>query len=135
MFIKKIKDDQGELLAKIFSHNLEANGVNFLTDQSSALQVGLIEHKEDTIIKAHKHAKLEIYSNCQTQEFIFVEKGKVKVKIYNNDFKLMETTMLRQGDFMLQVSGGHEFLIYKGARLIEVKQGAYPGDDKAKIYK
>jgi len=135
MFIKKIKSKDGELLAKVYSHKLKADGVSFLTEKDYPLQIGLIQHREDKVIRPHKHAKIVSRVECQVQEFIYVEKGKVKVKVYDDDFRLVETTFLRNGDSMLQIAGGHEFLIYKGARLIEVKQGPYLGDDKAKIYK
>jgi len=42
---------------------------------------------------------------------------------------------LKAGDFMLSVAGGHAFSIEKGSRLIEVKQGPYPGDKRAKVFK
>lgn len=134
--IKTIKSKEGLTLAIIWPQKISSDGgVKFLTPDDYPLQIGLIQHKEDKIIKAHKHAEIDAHIKCQMQEFIYVEKGKVKVKIYDNGFSLIKTIMLRQGDFMLQISGGHEFFIYKNSRLIEVKQGPYSGQEKAKIYK
>ena len=135
MLIKGIISGGGKLLAKIFSHKLEADGVKFLTDANYVFQVGLIQHKEAKDVRLHKHAVIDARVRCQSQEFIYIERGRVEVAFYDDNFKPVSTATLGRGDFMLQVSGGHEFRIHKGARLIEVKQGPYLGDRKAKIYK
>ncbi len=60
--------------------------------------------------------------------------GEVEASFYNNDRNLVKKTTLRGGDALLQLSGGHSFRILKEARIIEVKQGPYCGNEKEKEY-
>lgn len=135
MMVREIKSKEGELLAKIFPCGLFVRDIRFLTPAEFPLQVGLIQPvEEDRNVRPHIHRNFK-YDVTTTQEFIYVIRGNIEVTIYDKDFNEIETLRLGAGDSMLQVSGGHSFRIRKGTRLLEVKQGPYPGDDKAKIYK
>ena len=52
-----------------------------------------------------------------------------------DDWTLVAQTELRAGDFILSVTGGHSFEVLEDVRLIEVKQGPYPGDSYAKRFR
>ena len=47
----------------------------------------------------------------------------------------MYETELGPGDFLLSLTGGHSFEVLEDVRLIEVKQGPYPGDAYAKRFR
>ncbi len=126
---------KGKILAHIFKKELKANGVKFLTPDSYSLQLGLLEHKKGVILKSHQHNPDVKYKVDTTQEFLYVEKGKVKVTYYSNDWKKVKEVIMHKGDFFLHVDGGHGFEMLEKSRLIEVKQGPYPGENIAKIYK
>lgn len=126
---------KGKILAHIFRNSLRAEGVRFLTPDSYSLQLGLLEHKRGVVLKSHQHNPDVKYKVDTTQEFLYVEKGEVKVTYYSNDWKKVRTFVLKKGDFILHVDGGHGFEMLKKSRLIEVKQGPYPGEKAAKIYK
>jgi len=106
-----------------------------LTPNDYTLQLGLIEHPSGTIIRDHVHNPEIKYNVNTTQEFLYLEKGRVKAKIFTSDFKLVEEVMLEPGDFMLHVGGGHGFEVLKKCRLIEIKQGPYPGPEHVKKYR
>ncbi len=119
---------QGKVLAHIFSHSAKVkSGVNFLTPDDYTLQLGLITHPKGYKIREHIHNPKIKYKVDTTQEFLYIEKGKVKAKFYNDKFELVRNAILSQGDFLLIVGGGHGFEVLEECRLIEVKQGPYPG--------
>lgn len=126
--------DKKTILAIVFRHSLKANGVKFLTPQSYPLQIGLLEHPTGKPIRVHRHRNLRYKVNT-TQEFIYVESGEVEATIYRNNWTVVKKVILKKGDFILSVAGGHGFKVRKKCRMIEIKQGPYPGDKLAKIFK
>jgi hypothetical protein len=132
MEMKYISADS--LIAIVFYKEIKANGVRFLTPEDYTLQLGLIEHPAGKVIKNHINRQDIKYKVDTTQEFLYIEKGKVVVKLFSEKWDLIEKVTLNAGDFILFVSGGHGLEILENARIIEVKQGPYPGDKLAKIY-
>ena len=124
-----------QILCIFFSHKFKAKGVSFLTPNDYTLQLGLIEHPAGTMVRDHIHNPEIKYKVDTTQEFLYLEAGLVKAKIYNDKFDLIEEVIMEPGDFMLHVSGGHGFEILKECRLIEIKQGPYPGPEHVKKYR
>jgi len=124
-----------KVLAIVFRKRLKANGVKFLTPHTFTLQLGLIEHSKGKIVREHKHPTSIHYKVDTTQEFLYIEKGKIKISLYSDDWKLIKKVMLSSGDFILFVSGGHGLKVIDDCRIIEIKQGPYPGDKLAKIYR
>jgi hypothetical protein len=125
---------KSQILCHIFRKNIKSNGVRFLTPDSYTLQLGLLEHPARTVLKIHAHNKKIKYRVDTTQEFLYIEKGKVRVSIFNENWKKVASRILTTGDFVLHVAGGHGFKILKKCRMIEIKQGPYPGEKIAKIY-
>jgi hypothetical protein len=132
---RKIIKSKGKIIAIIFKKNLHAEGVNFLTPDDYTLQLGLLEHPKGKVIRDHQHNTKVKYWVDTTQEFLYLEKGKVKVKFFDDNWNLVTTEILNSGDFMLHISGGHGFEVLQKCRMIEVKQGPYPGEKMAKVYK
>ncbi len=124
---------KGKTLAVVFSKNLPAEGVRFLTPTHYPLQIGLIDHPNGKNVGLHIHKDMRYKVNT-TQEFLYIVKGKVEISLATKQWKIIEKFPLSAGDFILFVSGAHGVDIKKGARLIEVKQGPYPGDMYAKRY-
>ena len=124
---------KGKTLAVVFSKKLPADGVRFLTPTHYPLQIGLIEHKDGKNVPLHIHKDMRYEVNT-TQEFLYVIKGQAVVKLATKKWEVIETLTLNTGDFILFVSGAHGVDIKKGTRLIEVKQGPYPGDHYAKRF-
>lgn len=124
---------KGKTLAYVWRKKLRVEGVKFLTPVDFPLQLGLMEHPKGKVIRTHRHRDLRYKVNT-TQEFLYIERGKVAASIYNNDWKLVKKFVLGPGDFMLSVAGGHGFRVLTASRIIEIKQGPYPGDAKAKIF-
>ena len=126
--------DGDKILALVFSKELLPDGVQFLTPVDYPLQVGLQDYKADKTVELHRHPPIKRVIKT-TQEMVYVEKGSAQVTVVAEDWRPVDEVVLSAGDFILFVAGGHGLKIKKGSRLIEVKQGPYPGDDRAKIYK
>jgi len=135
MSVKEIKDGE-KLIALFFSKDTSAEGgIKFLTPVDFPLQVGLLEHKEGRVVPPHRHRDLH-YNVNTTQEFIYVEKGSgVEVVLYDKEWQEIEKVSMSAGDSILFAGGGHGLNIPPGCRLFEIKQGPYPGDKEAKIFK
>lgn len=111
-------------IALVVRNDYVSDGAKFFTDENSPQQVGIIKYKKNHKIPSHIHnnKKREIYT---TSETIIVRKGKLKLDLYSNDKKLIESTILNQGDIAILISGGHGFLCMEDCEIIEIKQGPY----------
>ncbi len=108
-------------------------GVEFLTDDSYSQQLAYMHHKAGKIIDAHYHNQVE-RSVVFTQEVLVIRKGVLRVDFYNSDNEYIESTMLKEGDVILLIAGGHGFKVIEEVEMIEVKQGPYLGDaDKTRF--
>ncbi|MBU4484897.1 hypothetical protein KKA47_05710 [bacterium] len=132
--MKTIKHDDN-VFAIYIPKNEEVNGLKFITPQDYPFQIGVMEYAEGKSIRTHKHMSFPF--DVQTcQEFLYCTKGcNVEVVVYDNDWIEIEKIYLNEGDAILLVDGGHSINLPPHARLLEVKQGPYPGDDRAKIFK
>lgn len=124
-----------KVIAHIFSKDLKADGVKFLSPESYTLQLGLIEHPAGKIVKDHIHRQDITYQVDTTQEFLYIEKGQVKIRLFSDEWEQLGEFTLSAGDFILLISGGHGLEIVEDCRILEIKQGPYPGDQNAKIFR
>ena len=131
--IQEIKDGK-KVIAMFISGKLRADGVKFLTPLNYPLQIGLLQHKKGKIVPPHYHPHLP-YKVTNTQEFLYVVKGSMEVTIYTKNWKKKAKKKLRTGDAALFVDCGHSVIFSKNSRVIEIKQGPYPGDKKAKVFR
>lgn len=123
------------VIAHFFSHSLKSEGVSFLTPETYTLQLGLIEHAGGKVVQDHIHRQDIKYHVDTTQEFLYIEKGIVKIKLFTPDWQALGEFTLTNGDFVLFVNGGHGLEVIEDCRIIEIKQGPYPGDKNAKTYR
>ncbi len=130
--LQNIFDDK-QLIAIVIPKDLEVEGSKFITPLDFPFQVGLLAHPAKTELKAHSHKKLKIETDI-FQEVLIILTGKVEIDLYGMDNKLLTSVFLDAGDSILFVEGGHGVRIIDDARILEVKQGPYPGDAEAKIF-
>ena len=132
--IERVEKD-GVVYALIFRRTLSVgDGVRFLTPTDYPLQLGLIERKSGYAFRPHIHNDLH-YNVNTTQEFLYVEQGRIRAKIFSHAWEPVYEAELGPGDFLLSLTGGHSFDVLEDVRLIEVKQGPYPGDAYAKRFR
>ncbi len=126
--LKELKHD-GKIIAIIFKTNYELKeGHNFLTDSKESLQVNVINEREGYVIQNHIHnsVKREI---VDTQEMLYVERGKMKVKFMAENGVKIDEEILNQGDLVVLLRGGHGFEFLRDSKIIYVKQGPYVGKE------
>lgn len=122
------------LIAKIFRKNIQLSGVQFFTDSTNPLQIGIHERLKGVSLSPHIHRLTSTLKINTIQEILFVQRGKIKMTFYTNIGKYINQSILNKGDSVLLIDGGHGVEFLKDSRVFEVKQGPYPGSQNAKIY-
>jgi len=132
MPIKEIKKNN-KVLAIIIPKKLEKDGTCFYTDKKNPFQVGFLNHKKGSKIKAHIH---NVFPRAikGTQELFYVEKGNVRANFYNRKGKKIKSCVLGPGDTLLILTAGHGFEMLKDSKVLVIKQGPYQGIKEDKSY-
>lgn len=123
----------GELVATIVKANHKIDNLEFVTSDNNPLQVGFHNKKAGVKLTPHVHlSNTKVIS--QVQEVLYIIEGKVKATFYTIDGDVIDSHILEKGDTLVQISMGHGFEILEPTKIVEVKQGPYPGTQHAKIY-
>ena len=131
MAMKSINSDAGDLIAIIIPKQFGNEGINFISEDNFPLQVGISSYNEGNNIKAHYHQKRKIEIE-NIQEVVYLQKGRVKVNLFDLNHEKFESAELYEGDTIFFIDGGHGFEILENSKIIEVKQGPYLGRDTDK---
>ena len=123
----------GTLYALFFRGTLRVEGVKFLTPPELPMQLGLMEHPAGHRVEPHQHPA-QPYDVRTMSEFLFIERGKIKATVYDEEWNVLGEETLGPSDFLLFLRGGHSIEVLEAGRFLEVKQGPFPGDAKAKTY-
>lgn len=113
-----------KLVAIVYRRTGEEDNINFLTDPSNNLQVGILNHPKNHIIPTHTHNPIKRTIEG-TDEMLYIEKGKVKVLFYNENKEKLGYEILEAGDLIILISQAHGFEFLEESRVIYVKQGPY----------
>ena len=125
---------EGKEVASVYRHNLPVSGLKFLTPDSYPFQIGIHERPKGTLIKAHLHNCPKPISVSEIQEFLYVVSGSITVTVLTERKKVIDVKTLFPGDSILLCSLAHRVEFSENARIIELKQGPYPGKEYAKRY-
>ena len=123
----KSRLDSNKILHIYFNKSSFQNR-NDLCDPKEHLQVAALKlNKKKFQPHAHRLRENE-REKFSAQECWIVIKGKVKIYYYDTDEKLLETTVLNQGDCTITLDGGHNYEVLEDNTLVyEVKVGPYEG--------
>lgn len=119
---------EDKVLAIKMSNDFSQPGVRFMTPHNLSQQVAFICHGAGTLIAPHIHNPV-VREVVYTQEVLLIKKGALRVDFYDDSQKYLESRILREGDVILLVSGGHGFEVLEELEMIEVKQGPFSGDN------
>lgn len=124
-----IKDVElnGELYAKIIRPEYDKEGIQFFTNSGLSQQVGYMNRPSGYVIEPHLHLRHQ-RTVQDTNEVLMILKGVVRVSFYTEKKQRFAQELVRQGDVLLLIKGGHGFEVIEKANIIEVKQGPYAGD-------
>lgn len=128
--LEEIRDEEtGAPLALIIRASFGKPGINFVTDDKSVHQLGVLRWPKGHLIDAHVHNHM-IRTIDSTQEVLFIRSGQLRVDLYGDDRLFRSSRVLGAGDVIFLMSGGHGFEILEDADIIEVKQGPYLGESE-----
>lgn len=125
---KELIKKKNKLIAIIIRDEYTCEGIDFMTEPELSQQVAYMHHPAGKKIDAHVH-NIVSRSVVMTQEVLIIKKGKLRVDFYDEYQDYLESRILKAGDVILLVSGGHGFEAEEEVEMIEVKQGPYAGDN------
>jgi mannose-6-phosphate isomerase-like protein (cupin superfamily) len=102
-------------------------GIQFFTPNEYSQQLASMSYAPGKMIAAHTHdpVRREVFN---TQEALFIRKGKLRVDFYDRKQQYRTSRILGAGDVILLISGGHGFEVLEELNMVEVKQGPYAGE-------
>jgi hypothetical protein len=107
---------------KIADPLLERTTKAHITDNSWPLQIILLERNH--------HVPTEALPEFPTRHQILVcQSGKARVGIFTRQGQALGEVVLRPNDLVLLLEGHQVEFLERGTRLVEVKQGPFPGTD------
>jgi len=121
-----------QVLAIVVRNGSENQELEWPTPPDFPLQLGIHDRKKGVFLKPHNHIPLDILKNIPVQEFIYLEKGKLKFSLYHEN-KEVETIILNANEMIL-LNCGHSVVFLEDSKIVEIKQGPYRGNDAEKIY-
>ena len=125
--MESVMSAEGDLLAIILSKGVSSPGIQFVTEDDSTHQIGVLNWPQGHRISAHVHNPMSRTIDS-TQEVLFVRSGRLRVDLYDSDKSYQCSRVLESGDVVFLVTGGHGFEILEDADIVEVKQGPYLGE-------
>tara|TARA_B100000795_G_C22627235_1_gene371224 strand:+ start:28 stop:444 length:417 start_codon:yes stop_codon:yes gene_type:complete len=133
--IKNITVDK-KIVAKVFKYqNKSFKGIEFFTANNLNMQIGLMGHSKNHIIKPHFHINRKKIVK-QMSELLIIFSGQLKVYFYNKKKLRDKSLILNKKDMILLISGGHGFKVLKKLEMLEIKQGPFIGEkDKMRLKK
>lgn len=121
-------------IAIVYRASINVQERKFLTTEDNPFQIGLHERKKGTKIPAHLHNCPKPLSISEIQEFLYVVRGTIHLTMLNVKNETIAVKDLTAGDSVLLKSQAHRIEFLDDARIIELKQGPYPGHEYAKTY-
>lgn len=116
-----------QIIAIVIPVEFQKDGIEFFTPNEYSQQLAYMKRRPGYTIQPHTH-KMVAREVVYTLETLFIRKGKVRVDFYTDDQVFIDSRILKTGDVILLVSGGHGFEMLEETEIIEVKQGPFLGD-------
>jgi hypothetical protein len=118
--------DGDQILSVVIRRSTSPQETTFITPNEFIQQAGFVVYAAGGKIASHTHKPLK-RAIAGTPETLFVRKGKLIARFYNDAHELKGETVVEAGDVLMLVQGGHGFTILEDAILLEIKQGPYTG--------
>lgn len=124
---------EGIIFAIIVRARFQEPGIHFFTENELSQQLAFMRHPAGKLIEPHVHNPVPREVQF-TQEALFIRKGRLRVDFYDSGRQYLESRILKPGDVILLIQGGHGFEVLEEVEMIEVKQGPYVGErDKTRF--
>jgi hypothetical protein len=116
--------NKSTVLALLIKKNFKAKGIKFFTPLNYSQQLGYMNRPKGYVVQAHLHKPVK-RQIMNTREVLIVKKGKIRTYFYDNKKKYVCSKIIKTGDILLLVNGGHGFEMLEKSEVFEVKQGPY----------
>lgn len=131
--LSKIKDNK--ILHIIFRKEDFKEGRTDVISPDNFLQCAVLNLKQNTTFRPHKHIWKERDEKVIAQESWVVIQGSVKCIFYDLDDTVLEEVVLNSGDASFTLEGGHNYFILEDNTLVyEYKTGPYEGQKLDKTF-
>lgn len=128
-------EHEGVVYAIFFRADITApDGMRFMGKEDDPLQVGIFEREKGYEVQVHRHCPRDIHLKS-VGEFLWIQSGKTHITIFDDQWNSIGDTTLETGDCAILIRGGHGLTMLEPTRILEVKQGPYPGKEKEKIFR
>ena len=122
-----------EEYAIILRDSYNKPGISFFTPAEYSQQLAYMQHPAGKTIDPHFHNKVKRQVHF-TLEVLVIKKGILQVDFYNSRKEYLESRLLKEGDLILLIKGGHGFEVIEDVEMIEIKQGPFVGEkDKTRF--
>jgi hypothetical protein len=116
---------------------LERTTKAHITDNSWPLQIIVLERNPGGTTLPHYHVPTEALPDLPTRHQVLIcQSGKARVGIFTRQGRPLGEVLMRANDVVLLLEGHEVEFLERGTRLIEIKQGPFPGtdaDDKVEL--
>ena len=124
---------EGRPLAYVVRAHFTPATTTFITPTELEQQVGFVVYPSGAEIHRHVHRGLDRVTTGAA-EVILVRRGACEVEVYSPGREEVGKWILKTGDLMLMVSGGHGFRMLEDTVLMEIKQGPYVGREEKELF-
>ena len=115
---------------KVSDPMLERTTKAHLTDNSWPLQVIVLEREPGGTTLPHFHIPTEdLLSHPTRHQILICQRGKARIGIFTREGESLGTAVLGANDLILMLEGHEVEFLEPRTRLIEIKQGPFPGTD------
>src|SRR5687768_11361961 len=128
----EVIEHNGVRYAEIIWANVSVEKTTFFSPPESSFQFGLLAHGANYEEPAHYHQPFERTISDLQQMFV-VQKGKVGVKLFDDEGVLLRDIVLNPGDAIVLIHGAHAIYVIEDMQCISVKQGPFMGDKFDKV--
>ena len=125
----KLIEKNGVILAKHITPGDWNEGLSFFSEDGEFIQVGAWNYSAGKDLLRHIHNEVE-RKVTRTYECLYLVSGAIAVQIYDLQENPVDEFVARAGDVVILLECGHGYQILEdGTRVLEVKNGPYPGAD------
>lgn len=127
-------EHNGKLRAITHKKDEWKEGLDFLTPDETFIQAGTWYYNAGKDLRAHWHIENERLA-VLTQETVYMVSGSMRVDLYGDDKEVFHQEVLKEGDTMVIIEGGHGYHILEdGTKVLEVKNGPFVSVEKDKAF-
>ncbi len=133
MATSEIRDGDMLLARHVTADEWDKGGLAFFSQDSEFLQVGMWNYESGKRLLAHTHNDIP-RTIQRTHETLYVRKGRIEARIFNEAHDLVATLVAGEGDILTLMSGGHGYTVLEdGTQVLEIKNGPYVGATQDRV--